>query len=295
MDILWLGQPECSDARLVGGKAANLSPLAAKLRVPPGFCLTTEVFSQWVALAARDNMELSSETLPPTLHEALAIAYQDLARLCGVADPAVAVRSSAVDEDGASVSFAGQYETFLNVTGVGAVAAAVVRCWQSLGSQRVLEYRRLHGLTTERACLAVLVQKFIPADVSSVVFSANPVTSSADEVVINASWGLGESVVGGTVTPDSYMVDKATLKVVARQIGDKRRMTVPAHEGTEEVDVPRFLQTRPALEDSQVVELAQLAVDLESTMGWPVDLECSYHAGNLYLLQCRPITTIDVS
>ncbi len=143
-------------------------------------------------------------------------------------------------------------------------------------------------------CLAVLVQKFIPADVSAVVFSANPVTGGFDEVMINASWGLGESVVGGTVTPDSYVVDKATLKVVERQIGDKTRMAVPAPEGTEEVDVPRFLRTRPALEDSQVVELAQLAVALESAMGWPVDLECSYHAGKLYLLQCRPITTMDV-
>ena len=139
------------------------------------------------------------------------------------------------------------------------------------------------------------MQEFIPADVSAVVFSANPVTGSPDEVVINASWGLGESVVGGTVTPDSYLVHRETLKVLERQIADKMRMAVPAPEGTEEVDMPRFLRTRPALEDSQAVELAQLAVALESTMGWPVDLECAYHAGELYLLQCRPITTMDVA
>lgn len=142
--------------------------------------------------------------------------------------------------------------------------------------------------------MAVLVQEFILADVSAVVFSANPVTGSPDEVVINASWGLGESVVGGTVTPDSYLVHKETLNVLERQIADKRRMAVPALEGTEEIDMPRSLRTRPALEDSQVVELAQLAVALEATMGGPVDLECSYHAGLLYLLQCRPITTMDV-
>jgi pyruvate,water dikinase len=220
------------------------------------------------------------------------MAYQDLARRCGVADPAVAVRSSAVDEDSAGASFAGQHETFLNVAGARAVAAAVVRCWQSLRSSRALEYRRQHGVYLEGACLAVLVQEFIPADVSAVVFSVNPVTSGLDEVMINASWGLGETVVGGTVTPDSYLVHKATLKVVERQISDKRRMAVPASEGAEEVDVPRFLRTRPALEDSQVVELAELAVALESAMGWPVDLECSYHAGQLYLLQCRPVTTL---
>ncbi len=295
MDIIWLGQPECGDACLVGGKAANLSPLAFGHRVPPGFCLTTEVFAHWMVVAARYKTELSSEILPPTLYEALAMAYQDLARRCDVADPAVAVRSSAVDEDGACVSFAGEYETFLNVTGAAAVATAVVRCWQSLGSQRVLEYRRQHGLPEEGLCLAVLVQEFIPADVSVIAFSANPVTGGLDQIVINASWGLGESLVGGTVTPDSYMVDKATLKIVERQIGDKRRMAVPAPKGTEEVDVPRFLRTRPALEDWQVAELAQLAVALESTLGWAVDLECAYRAGKLYLLQCRPVTTIGIA
>ena len=293
MDVLWLGQPECRNAELVGGKAANLSPLAAGYQVPPGFCLTTEASAQWMALAARDKTELSLGTLPPTLHTTLSMAYRDLARRCGVTDPAVAVRSSAVDEDGASVSFAGQYETFLNVT--EAVAAAVVRCWQSLSSQRVLEYRHQHGLSTEGAGLAVLVQEFIPADVSAIVFSANPVTGSPDEVVINASWGLGESVVGGTVTPDSYRVHKASRMILERQIGEKRRMTVAVSQGTEEVDVPRFLRTRPALGDSQVVELAQLALALESAMGWPVDLECAYHAGKLYLLQCRPITTMEIS
>jgi phosphoenolpyruvate synthase/pyruvate phosphate dikinase len=290
MDILWLGQRECQDARLVGGKAANLSLLAADHRVPSGFCLTTEVFGRWMAMAARDETELPPGILPPALYERLAMAYRDLARRCGVADPAVAVRSSAVDEDSASVSFAGQHETFLNVTGVEAVAAAVVWCWQSLRSSRAQEYRRQHGLSVEGARLAVLVQEFIPADVSAVVFSANPVTSGLDEVVINASWGLGESVVGGTVTPDTYVVYKATLKVVERQIADKRRMVVPVPDGTQEVDVPRFLRPRPTLEDNQAVELAELAVALESTMGWPVDLECACRAGQFYLLQCRPVT-----
>ncbi len=293
MDILWLGQPDCHDARLAGGKAANLSLLAANHRVPPGFCLTTEAFGRWMAMAARDETKLSSGTLPSTLHEELALAYQDLARRCGVVDPPVAVRSSGVDEDSVGVSFAGQHETFLNVVEVKAVAAAVVRCWQSLRSPRALEYRRQHGLSVKGMSMAVLVQEFILADVSAVVFSANPVTGDLDEVVINSSWGLGESVVGGTVTPDSYVVHKATLNVLERQIADKRRMSVPALEGTEEIDMPRSLRTRPALEDSQVVELAQLAVALEASMGWPVDLECSYHAGELYLLQCRSITTMD--
>ena len=295
MDILWLGQRECHDAHLVGGKAANLSRLAAVHRVLPGFCLIIEVFGRWMAMAAGDDPEISSGTFPSSLHQELAMAYQDLARRCGIADPPVAVRSSALDEDSAGVSFAGQHDTFLNVTGTSAVAAAVVRCWQSLSAPGALAYRCRHGLSAEDASMAVLVQEFIPADVSAVVFSANPVTGGPGEVVINASWGLGESVVGGTVTPDSYTVHKATLKVLERQIAEKRRMAVPAIEGTEEVDIPRFLRARPALEgDSQVTELTRLAVALESTMGWPVDLECAYLARELYLLQCRPITTMDV-
>lgn len=127
MDILWLGELECHEPHLVGGKAANLSLLAATHRVPPGFCLTTEVFGRWMATGTQDETDLSSITLSPSLYETLALAYQDLARRCGVVDPPVAVRSSGVDEDSAGVSFAGQHETFLNVVEVKAVAAAVVR------------------------------------------------------------------------------------------------------------------------------------------------------------------------
>jgi len=122
----------------------------------------------------------------------------------------VAVRSSALDEDGAGASFAGQHETYLNVVGAAAVAEAVARCWASVRSSRALEYRRRQGFPLDGARIAVLVQQLIPADVSSVVFSANPVTGSRDEVMINASWGLGESIVGGTVTPDTYVVRRRT-------------------------------------------------------------------------------------
>jgi len=125
-----------------------------------------------------------------------------------------------------------------------------------------------------------------------VVFSAHPVTGSRDEVVINASWGLGESLVSGTVTPDTFVIRKADLAVVSRDIAEKRRMTVLAHEGTQEVPVPRKQQTAPSLNDGHVVKLAWLALALESAMGWPVDLECAFQSQELYLLQCRPITTL---
>jgi phosphoenolpyruvate synthase/pyruvate phosphate dikinase len=286
-DILWLGEPACHDRTVVGRKAANLSRLTATHRVPPGFCLAAPVFDR----ARTGGSEPSA--LSPALCNELAAAYEELAGRCGVSAPGVAVRSSAVEEDGAGASFAGQHESYLNVVGPDAVAGAVRRCWESACSSRAVEYRRRQGLTPESVRLAVLVQQLVAADVSTVVFSANPVSGSREEVVIEADWGLGESIVGGTVTPDTYVVGKENLAVVSRSIAEKRRMTVPVRGGTREVETPRFLHTRPALDEQQAVEMARLAMDLEREKGFPVDVECAYEGGRLYLLQCRPVTALD--
>lgn len=288
MQIVWLDEPECGTVSLVGGKTANLSRLAAAYPVPPGFCLTTlaaQEASHWQGDAGRPP-------LPEALHAALAVAYRTLAERTGSAEPCVAVRSSAVDEDGREISFAGQHDTYLNVSGLAAVAAAVRRCWQSARADRALDYRHQHGLPVDGVQLAVLVQHLVAADVAAVVFSTNPVTGRGDEVVINASWGLGESIVGGTVTPDTYVVGKADFTVRSRSIGEKQRMTVPVPGGTREVDVPRMLRAAPVLDAAQAAAMARLACSLEDTMGWPVDIECAYREGQLYLLQCRPITTL---
>ena len=292
--IVWLGDAACGDASRVGGKAANLSRLAARYLVPPGFCLTTAAFKRGGAdhsWAAGDE----PRALPPDLLADLAAAYRALAKRCGVDDPPVAVRSSAVDEDGSGASFAGQHETYLNVRGVDDVAAAVVRCWRSLWLPRALSYRRERGISIEGASLAVLVQQLVPAEVSGVLFSANPINKSRDEAVLTVNWGLGESVVGGTVTPDTFVVQQHPLAMRLRQIGAKRRMTVMTPHGTEEVDVPPGLQTLPVLDDALVLDAVTLGIDLEAEMGWPVDLELAWHQAALYLLQCRPITTLSSS
>jgi pyruvate,water dikinase len=140
--------------------------------------------------------------------------------------------------------------------------------------------------------MPVLVQQLVPADVSAVVFSVNPVSGDRGEVVVNASWGYGESVVGGTVTPDAYAVRRADLAIAGRVVADKRRMTVATPDGTAEVETPRFLRLQPALADDQVREAARLALALEAAMGWPVDIECAWAGGQLFLLQCRPVTGI---
>lgn len=292
MDILWLGQDACHDHAVVGGKAANLSRLANAYRIPPGFCLTTAAFEGVPEDGTQPAGVHSGQPFPPMLYSQLSAAYQRLADLCQISDPSVAVRSSAVDEDGGTASFAGQHDTYLNVIGVEAVAGAIMQCWASANSPRVLAYRRQHGLSADKTRIAVLIQQLVPAEVSAVVFGANPVSGDPNEVMINASWGLGESVVSGTVTPDSFVLRKQDLTVTSRHVAQKQRMTVATAEQAGEVDVPRRMQTQPALSDLQLVELAHLAIELERVMGWPVDIECAYHAGQLYLLQCRPVTTL---
>ena len=278
MNLLWLGDPKSFDAALVGGKAANLSRLARMYhRVPDGFSLP---------------VTLMDEAHPLDLRDEIICAISDLMACHRLPDFIAAVRSSAVDEDGATASFAGQHETYLNIVGADAIIQAVTRCWESARSGHALDYRRQQGLSVERPQIAVLVQQLVAADVAAVVFSANPITGNRDELMINASWGLGESIVGGTVTPDAFTVRKSDLAVVQRIIADKQCMTVSAPGGTHQVEVPRFLRNTSSLNDEQVVEIAKLALTLETTMEYPVDVECAYAKGELYLLQCRPITTL---
>ena len=287
MNIIWLDDTGCQEVSRVGGKVANLSRLAAEYQVPPGFCLTTDAFQEWAGHA-----DGCAEELPSELLRQLSDAYGELAQRSDVKKPSVAVRSSAIDEDGGFASFAGQYETYLNLEGDAAVAAAVLRCWHSTRAERVTEYRQRAGLALDRLEMAVLVQELVPADSSAVIFSANPVTQNRGEVVINASWGLGESIVGGTVTPDTFTIDKRDLTVTESKISDKKVMTVRVQDGTEEVPVPRFMRSRPTLSGEQLVAMARLAMSLEDEMGWPVDVESAYCGEELYLLQCRQITTL---
>ena len=280
--LLRLDDPRASTVEAVGGKAARLSRLATRYRVPPGFCLTTAAW-EWQKTAGGMTAELRM------LIEA---AHAELARVTGQAEPIVAARSSAVDEDGAGSSLAGQLETFLNVTGLDELLRAIAGCWDSAASERVATYRREQGLPSEAVPVGVLVQQLVDADVAAVAFSANPVTGNRDEVVINASYGLGESIVSGTVTPDTYTVRRSDLTITDLRLGEKQVMTIRAPGGTREVPVPRLLRAQRALDDTHLAEIARLAIDLEAATGAPVDVECAYRGGDLYLLQCRPITTL---
>jgi len=284
--VLALGDPLAADARHVGPKAAHLAGLAASCPVPGGFCLTADAYRH----AAATGGLTTSGGLAGEVGDAVRAAY---AALVGDASPPppVAVRSSALDEDGPTASFAGQHETILDVVGIDAVLAAIERTWSSLHAPAALAYRRAHGLPLDGLALAVLVQRLVPADRSGVAFSVDPVSGRSDRIVVNASWGLGESMVNGTVTPDTWHLDKDTLAVVEERIASKERMTIAGGEGAREVAVPGFLRERPSLDAELRDEVAALARRLETEKGWPVDLEFACAGDRLFLLQCRPVTT----
>ncbi|MFL5804642.1 MAG: PEP/pyruvate-binding domain-containing protein [Roseiflexaceae bacterium] len=168
----------------------------------------------------------------------------------------------------------------------------MARCRRSAWSVQATAYRQQHGQDADAPRVAVLVQQLVVADASAVAFSIDPVSGDRDRIVVNATWGLGESLVGGLVTPDSYTLRKADAQIVARQIADKTQMSVPTAGGTQLVAVPAERRRLPALSDAQVAEVAQLARALEQRMGWPVDIECAYAGARLALLQCRPVTVV---
>jgi len=266
--ILWFEDAAAADPARTGGKAAALAALARRYRVPDGF----------VVAGAPDA-------------EAIEAAYDELATRAGEAAPLVAVRSSATDEDGLQSSFAGQHETILGVRGVDEVLDAIAACRDSAHTERALSYRRANGLARPTAPLPVLVQLLVPADAAAVVFSVNPVNPHSG-VLVNAAFGLGESIVGGTVTPDEWALTRPSLHVTRRTIADKRRMTVRAPGGSREVDVPAPLRRMASISDEQAQDAAALALRLENELGFPVDLELAWTGSDLHLLQCRPITTL---
>ncbi|HET6661329.1 MAG TPA: PEP/pyruvate-binding domain-containing protein [Rubrobacter sp.] len=301
-----------NDLERGGGKGANLGELiSVGLPVPPGFCVTTAAYRRAVAetdLAeaidealrdVRDEDLASAEAasagigtlfedlqLPDDLAEAVLAAYRSLGA------PPVAVRSSATTEDLPGASFAGQQATSLNVHGGDELLGAVRRCWASLWSARAIAYRKRQGFHHERAAVAVVVQRLVPAEVSGVLFTANPVTGARHELIINAALGLGEAVVGGLTTPDSFILDHATLTVRDRQTGRQDVETILTERGTTERPLDPVQAARPTLNDAQLARLGEVGLAIERHFGDPQDIEWAYADGRLWVLQARPITNL---
>jgi rifampicin phosphotransferase len=190
------------------------------------------------------------------------------------------------------MSFAGQQETYLNVQGADQLLAAVKRCWASLWTARAIGYRTRQGVPSEKVAIAVVVQELVEADAAGILFTANPMTGARDQVLINAGWGLGEAIVGGLVTPDTFIVNKQTGAIESQEIADKVMMTARTPEGTREEPVPREKRRQAVLTDSEVVELSHLGMRIHQLYGQPVDIEWAIKGGRYSILQARPITAL---
>lgn len=299
---------------LTGGKGASLARLAAAgLPVPPGFHVTTAAYWRFVVAnglqgtilatladieprdvgaleqaAAAIRARFAEGTTPEPIAQAVRQAY----RVLGAGDTAVAVRSSATAEDLPGLSFAGQQESYLNVRGEEAVLEAVKRCWASLWTPRAIAYRARHGILPEHISLAVVVQELVLAEAAGVLFTVNPLTGAFDQAVINATWGLGQAIVGGLVTPDALVVEKQTGAIVAQEIATKAVMTVRTAGGTREEPVPTARRTQPALAARQVAALVRIGARIEQLYGQPMDIEWAIQEGELFVVQARPITAL---
>jgi phosphoenolpyruvate synthase/pyruvate phosphate dikinase len=289
--VEWLGRA-ASGPELLGGKAASLDRLGRLgFNIPPGFCLTTEAFraqldalpaakaalrtlvaTRAIDLADDVAATLARSPLEPRIAAELAAALQIVERATldrSGQPPRLAVRSSAIGEDGAAASYAGLHETELDRS-VDEVPDALRRCWASLWSRPALAYRLRRNLPLDGAAMAVVVQELVPADASAVAFSRHPVTGRDDQVVVTTARGLGEAMVSGTVTPDTFVIDKASRATIEFTAGDEA--------------------VRPLTEE-QLGALVDLVLDIEAKFGSAVDVEAAISAGTWYLLQARPITT----
>ncbi|MGW5266901.1 PEP/pyruvate-binding domain-containing protein [Microbispora sp. NPDC004025] len=284
-----------ADLAAVGGKGASLATLArAGLPVPGGFHITTEAYRAFVAdfreetlaaAASGDAERIATLFAGRQVPEPIAAEIRAAHAALG-GDVAVAVRSSATAEDLPGMSFAGQQDTFLNVTADG-LLDAVKRCWASLWNARAIAYRDRNGVPHDDVALAVVVQELVDADAAGVMFTADPVTGARGATVINASWGLGEAVVGGQVTPDVVVAGGA---VVEERAGDKTVMTVRVPGGTREEPVPEDMRRIPVLTGTQALALADLGARVQALYGTPMDVEWVRHAGAFAVVQARPIT-----
>ncbi|GAA5165576.1 hypothetical protein GCM10023321_55740 [Pseudonocardia eucalypti] len=302
-----------ADLAQVGGKGASLARLAtAGLPVPTGFHVTTEAYRRFLAEAGLERPVLAAvAAVDPARPETLDAASTTIAALFAEhpipadtaaaitaryrelgADAPVAVRSSATAEDLPELSFAGQQDTYLNIRGEAALLRAVRRCWASLWTARAIGYRARTGIAPDQVGLAVVVQELVAADAAGILFTANPMTGARDQIVINASWGLGEAVVGGQVTPDTVVVDRATGEPAEQRVADKTTMTVRTETGTAEVPVPEELRREPVLNRAETATLTELGERIEKLYGTPMDVEWTRRGGEFFVVQARPITTL---
>jgi pyruvate,water dikinase len=313
-DILWLEEIRKEDIAAVGGKGASLGEMSSiGLPVPGGFVVTSHAFRQFLIgtgieqnlfedleqvnvddsraleqAAKKARNVVMKAKMPAELKEKVKEAYNRL----DSGNMVVAVRSSATAEDLPDASFAGQQETFLNIRGEKALLDAVQKCWASLYGARAIYYRAKQGFDDRSVNIAVVVQQLVNSEKAGVMFTSHPVTGE-ELTIIEGSWGLGEAVVSGSVSPDKYVFDQRTGKVIDRLIATKKiEIVSDGDHGTKTLEVEAGRQDAPVLSDSEVTRLADYGKIAETHYGIPQDVEWSIVGGEIFILQSRPITTI---
>lgn len=314
MLVLDFNQISKNDVNIAGGKGANLGEMTkCGIAVPGGFVVTAEAYRLFIEennlkadfsdrleqaqndetklLAAAEHFRtaIKNAALPPALEKEIREKFAVLSA------ERVAVRSSATAEDLPDASFAGQQETYLNVRGIDEVLAQIKECYASLWGNRAVCYRQNQGYDQLSVALAVVVQQMVESEKAGVLFTANPVSGSKDEIQINASWGLGESVVSGKVTADSFVCSK-NGKVKSSVCGSKKTQIVYADDGTKngtkKIAVEEAAQKKLCLSEAEIAELCAEGVKIEKHYGFPMDIEWAIKGGKVYILQARAITTL---
>ena len=323
--VIWFEDLRRTDIPSVGGKNANLGEMTnAKIPVPPGFAITAYSYKKFIEETGISSKiyELIKETItnpndpkqyeiaskkiralieatrmPKKIENAIKSTYEELCKRLNANDIFVAVRSSATAEDLPDASFAGQQETYLNIKGADEVVKNTVKCWSSLFTPRAIFYRSEKGFAHEKVFISVGVQKMVNSKAAGVIFTLNPVTGDASQIVIEGNYGLGEAVVSGAVTPDDFIVDKNTLKIIEKRVAKKTVQYIrdPNTGKTVHVDVPIDEQAQPCLNDEEILKLAELAKHIEKYYGKPQDIEWAIdrdipYPSNIFIVQSRPET-----
>lgn len=303
------------DIPIAGGKAANLGELtSAGFEVPPGFVLTTESYDYFLEsnglgdllATVMENLDVSSDEkvqeasvnirrafevgkIPEDLEELIISEYE---KLGNGSNPLVAVRSSATAEDLPTASFAGQQDTFLNVSNPQSLLESIKRCWSSLFTPRAIAYRVQKGFDHASVKLAVVVQRMISSDRSGIMFTVDP-NSELPHIIIEAGYGLGEALVGGKVTPDTYCVDKFHRKILNKRISNQTWMLIRGESGEcMRMEVPSEITKEQKITDKQIYELAEIGNQIEMHYNKPMDIEWCIEKDQIYVVQARPITTL---
>ena len=307
-----------ADIGIAGGKGANLGELTqAGIPVPPGFVVTAQAYEYFMDEAGINDkvMSILEETdindtkalqaaaeeikkiivespIPDDLVMYIREYYNELCQRVGEEDTDVAIRSSATAEDLPEASFAGQQDTFLHVSGDEEVIEFIRKCWASLFEARAIFYREENNFEHSKVYIAVVVQKMAFADKAGVMFTVNP--STGEEIaLIEGSWGLGEAVVSGDVTPDNYQVDKRNNEIVNVTISDKKVMYTNDEDGTSvKIEVPEDKRKERVLSDDELIQLTEMGKTVQAHYGEPMDTEWAFEKDMLFLLQARPITTL---